>query len=70
MQPHATQTIPESVGQCADCRHVREVASDRGSAFFLCRRAAEDPTYARYPRLPVSGCSGHESGPPGDEDGR
>lgn len=29
--------------------------------FRLCRRAESDPTYARYPRLPVRVCAGFEA---------
>ena len=32
----------------------------RGSVFSLCRRSRDDPTYPRYPRLPVLACRGHE----------
>jgi hypothetical protein len=48
-------------GLCADCRFMRLVQSDRGSAFFLCERSLTDPSYAKYPRLPVLQCPGYES---------
>jgi hypothetical protein len=48
-------------GLCADCRLTRLVQSDRGSAFFLCERSLTDPSYAKYPRLPVLRCPGYES---------
>jgi len=47
-------------GLCAECRHVRTIASARGSLFWLCLRADTDPSYARYPRLPVTACPGRE----------
>jgi hypothetical protein len=53
-------------GLCADCRHARRIASARGSTFHLCARAASDPRYARYPRLPVLHCPGHEPVPAAD----
>jgi hypothetical protein len=28
--------------------------------FLLCRRSETDPDYAKYPRLPVLVCPGHE----------
>jgi len=49
-----------AVGLCADCRHAGQVTSDRGSHFWLCRLAARDPDFAKYPRLPVLRCPGYE----------
>jgi hypothetical protein len=51
-----------AVGLCADCRHARVVETARGSRFWRCARADEDPRYARYPPLPVRACPGHETG--------
>ncbi|MGA9980503.1 MAG: hypothetical protein WBQ08_17925 [Candidatus Sulfotelmatobacter sp.] len=48
------------IGLCADCRFVRVVESDRGSQFYLCERSATDPTFPKYPRLPVLQCRGYE----------
>ena len=47
------------IGLCADCLHARRVESQRGSTFCLCGRSADDPTYSRYPPLPVLRCSGY-----------
>lgn len=56
-----TRRGPEHThGLCPTCRHVRIVRSDRGSSFFLCRRAASDPRYRKYPPQPVVTCPGHE----------
>lgn len=49
------------VGLCSVCRHVRTVENRRGSAFFLCGRARTDPSFPRYPRLPVLACRGFEA---------
>jgi hypothetical protein len=54
----------EAAGLCGGCRHVQRVASARGSVFWLCRRARDDPRYPKYPRLPVLRCEGFE---PADE---
>ena len=59
---------PEAAGLCASCRHARVVATPR-SQFLLCERSRTDPTYARYPRLPMRACPGHERGEPGAETG-
>lgn len=58
-----------AAGLCADCRHARRIRSARGSTFHLCARAASDPRYARYPRLPVLQCAGHEPAPAADGGG-
>ena len=47
-------------GLCDSCRHQRRVPNTRGSVFSLCERSKTDPAYPRYPRLPVSSCSGYE----------
>jgi len=49
-----------TVGLCATCAHARRVTSARRSVFWLCGRAAADPRFARYPRLPVLRCPGYE----------
>ncbi len=48
------------IGLCADCQFSRPMTSDRGSVFHLCQRSATDPTFPKYPRLPVRQCSGFE----------
>lgn len=49
------------LGLCADCLHARRVETSRGSRFCLCQRAAIDPTFPKYPQLPVVRCPGHEN---------
>lgn len=53
----------DAVGLCASCRHARVTRNRRGSTFYLCRRSASDPRFARYPPLPVVSCPGFEPGP-------
>lgn len=50
-------------GLCATCVHARKVISSRGSTFSLCQRSLADPSYPRYPPLPVIRCTGHEPAP-------
>lgn len=45
-------------GLCATCRNARVLAS-RSSLFLRCAMAEVDPTFPRYPRLPVLECSGY-----------
>jgi len=54
-------------GLCARCAHVRLVRSRRGSVFYLCLRSASDPSFPRYPRLPVLACRGYESNESGSD---
>jgi hypothetical protein len=52
--------LPSRVGLCADCQFMRRIESDRGSIFYFCQRSATDPSFPKYPRLPVLRCAGHE----------
>jgi hypothetical protein len=49
-----------AAGLCDSCAFQRIVSNTRGSVFSLCNRSREDPSYPRYPRLPVLDCAGHE----------
>jgi hypothetical protein len=49
-----------AAGLCDSCVHQRVVKNTRGSGFSLCERSRTDPSYPRYPRLPVTACAGHE----------
>jgi len=56
-----TGSRPEDVvGLCLHCRHGAPTGSGRGSVFHLCRLSHIDPTYPKYPRLPVLSCRGFE----------
>jgi hypothetical protein len=49
-------------GLCSRCRHAREIASDRGSVFIMCQFSAIDPSFPKYPRLPVLSCTAYSPG--------
>ncbi len=49
-----------AVGLCAICTHVHIVENRRGSRFYRCRLAEVDPSFPRYPALPVMVCRGYE----------
>ena len=50
-----------NAGLCDTCVHQRVVKNTRGSTFSLCQRSKTEPDrFPRYPRLPVTECSGHE----------
>jgi len=53
----------EAVGLCSDCEHARIIRSDRGSVFYLCRLSATNPSFAKYPRLPMLSCTGYKTLP-------
>jgi hypothetical protein len=57
----ARETDP---GLCRDCTSGRRVESARASVFWLCARAAVDPAFPRYPRLPVHRCEGYRAAAP------
>lgn len=56
------KTEPTRIGLCADCRHMRRIESARRSTFYRCHRSVTDPSYPKYPRLPVLTCRGYEPG--------
>lgn len=45
---------------CDTCLHCRLIRSDRGSIFLLCERALTDPTFPKYPPLPMLECRGYQ----------
>ena len=47
-------------GLCAACFHGRRTGNVRGSTFWLCQRSKSEPSYPRYPALPVATCPGFE----------
>lgn len=47
----------DPVGLCHDCRHAREVPASQ-AVYWLCQLSAGDPSFPRYPRLPVTECRG------------
>ncbi len=70
----AANQVP-GAGLCNTCAWQRVVVSGRGSAFSMCRRAAVDARFRKYPPLPVVACVGYErrspggSAEPGSDDG-
>jgi len=47
------------VGLCAHCVHVQVVKSAKGSLFYLCTLSKTDPSFPKYPELPVLVCRGY-----------
>jgi hypothetical protein len=59
-EPNRTEKDKTRAGLCSDCVHARRVESARGSVFLLCELSANDPSFPKYPRLPVLSCPGYE----------
>lgn len=57
-------TVHARAGLCGICRHVKVTGNRRGSLFYLCTRSTTDPSFPRYPGLPVLACRGFEPQPP------
>ncbi len=47
------------IGLCASCKQSRTVPAPRAT-FWMCELSRTDPTFPRYPRLPVLRCRGYE----------
>ena len=63
-------TAPESspdanprLGLCADCLYARLIESAKGSQFLLCQLSQSDPSFPKYPRLPILACAGSSPKP-------
>jgi hypothetical protein len=57
----ADEQEKQTAGLCAHCLHVQRVRSARRVTFYyLCKRSVSDPSFVKYPRLPVIECRGYE----------
>jgi len=48
-----------NAGLCDTCKHQKLIRNTRGSVFSMCERSKTDPSYPKYPRLPVKECAGY-----------
>ena len=46
-------------GLCETCAHLRLVSSARGAVFYLCEYSKRDPSYPKYPAIPVLSCAAY-----------
>jgi hypothetical protein len=53
-----------AAGLCDSCRHQKLIRNTRGSTFSMCERSKTDPSFPKYPRLPVQRCRGYEERTP------
>jgi hypothetical protein len=58
--PEVNPEDKRAAGLCADCVNAQRITSERGSEFILCRLSFIDARFAKYPRLPVVECAGHQ----------
>jgi hypothetical protein len=49
-----------TLGLCASCVHAKQTSNDRGSVFLFCLKSKTDPSFPKYPRLPVLQCAGYQ----------
>jgi hypothetical protein len=56
----------QTQGLCADCVHAQPVQTSKGSVFLLCGRSKSDPSFPKYPRLPVLACPGYQRASAGE----
>lgn len=62
--PPSTAFSKQTAGLCSDCRNAQIIQSSRGSVFLLCKLSATDPSFPKYPRLPMPQCSGYSPAKP------
>ena len=46
-------------GLCDSCAHQKLIRTTRGSVFSMCERSKTDPSFPKYPRLPVKEYRGY-----------
>ncbi len=55
-----TREDPVDAGLCLGCLHARRLESAKGSIFWQCELARDDPRFRQYPQLPVRVCLGFQ----------
>jgi hypothetical protein len=61
--PKSSPDANPRLGLCADCLHARLIESSKGSQFLLCQLSESDPSFPKYPRLPILACAGYSPKP-------
>ena len=62
-EPKSSPDANSRLGLCADCLHARLIESSKGSQFLLCQLSQSDPSFPKYPRLPILACAGYTPKP-------
>ena len=63
--PDSSPDANPRLGLCADCLNARLIESAKGSQFLLCQLSQSDPSFSKYPRLPILACAGYSPNPAG-----
>lgn len=50
-----------TIGLCEACIFHSLVVSSKGTEFHLCEKSKTNPSFPRYPRLPVKECEGFQA---------
>jgi hypothetical protein len=61
--PKSSPDAKARLGLCADCHNARYIESSKGSQFLLCQLSQSDPSFPKYPRLPILACAGYSQKP-------
>ena len=61
--PVSSPDTDPRVGLCSHCLHARLIESAKGSQFLLCQLSQSDPSFPKYPRLPILACPGYAKKP-------
>ena len=59
----SSSDVNPRLGLCADCLYARLIESSKGSQFLLCQLSQSDPSFPKYPRLPILACTGYSPKP-------
>lgn len=57
--PDSSSDANPRLGLCADCLNARLIESAKGSQFLLCQLSQSNPSFPKYPRLPILACAGY-----------
>jgi hypothetical protein len=61
--PDSCSDATKPFGLCANCVHAKLIESSKGSQFLLCQLSQSDPSFPKYPRLPMLTCNGYAPNP-------
>lgn len=57
----AKENLQMEAGLCVTCKYLKLVENERGSKFVMCLLSKTNPSFRKYPSLPVFFCAGYLS---------
>lgn len=51
--------VQDPGGLCSSCLHAKSLKTKGGSTLYLCQVSAQDPSFPKFPRLPVRSCTAY-----------